>query len=336
MKKIKFISLALVLVMIISMLAGCSSGGEKNGNSEGGYKIAVVAKTISSGWFQRMKDGVDAYNAENGTDYYFGGPVNISDQTSYLEQLLAEDWHAICVVPFDPESIAPLLEKAREEGIVVICHEADSMISDCYDYDIEAFLPDDLGTHYAEVMVEKTGGEGTYIQFVESLNSVNHNGWCNAADAYIAANSNLIKLGRYETNSDITSAYNQTKELLQSHPEINVIEGSAASDIPGVAKAIEELGLAGKVTIVGTSLSSFCGEYVENGTISTFSLWDPAEAGKAMLSLAENILADKENFDINNTELDGVGYDKLIIKGNLIYANARADVTKENLSEFDY
>ena len=37
------------------------------------YKIAVVPKMTNIGWFQRMEEGVNEYNEENGTDYVYRG-----------------------------------------------------------------------------------------------------------------------------------------------------------------------------------------------------------------------------------------------------------------------
>ena len=198
-----------------------------------------------------------------------------ADQAGVVEQLLAEDWDAICVVPFDSESLAPVLEKARDQGIVVITHEASSMDPKYFDYDVEAFVNADYGTHFAEELAELAGGEGKYIQFVGDLNSVSHNEWCDAADEYFAANTNMTNAGRYETGDDTTSSYNQTKELLQANPDIVAIQGSASTDVVGAAQAVEELGLTGKVAVVGTSMTSIARQFVESDTIATFSVWDP-------------------------------------------------------------
>ncbi len=43
-----------------------------------------------------------------------------------------------------------MLEKARDQGIVVITHEASSMDPKYFDYDVEAFVNADYGTHFAE------------------------------------------------------------------------------------------------------------------------------------------------------------------------------------------
>lgn len=297
------------------------------------YKIAVVPKMTNIGWFQRMEEGVNEYNEENGTEYVYRGSAEGADQASIVEQMLAEDWDAICVVPFDSESLAPVLEKAREQGIVVITHEAASMDPKYFDYDIEAFVNADYGTHFAEAISDFTGGEGKYIQFVGSLNSVSHNEWCDAADKYFEENTSMEKLGRYETGDDTTSSYNQTKELLQANPDIAAIEGSASTDVVGAAQAVDELGLAGKVAVIGTSMTSIAGDYVDKEVIQTFSVWDPAKAGQAMIELAKYVL---DNDGAAPEELPVEGYETLTAEDTVLYGSARVDVTKDNMADYDF
>ena len=302
-------------------------------SSSGEYKIAVVPKMTNIGWFQRMEVGVNEYNEANGTSYVYRGSAEGADQAGVVEQMLAEDWDAICVVPFDSESIAPVLEKAREQGIVVITHEAASMDPKYFDYDIEAFLNEDYGKHFAEAISDFTGGEGKYIQFVGSLNSVSHGQWCDAADEYFAANTKMEKIGRYETGDDTTSSYNQTKELLQANPDIAAIEGSASTDVVGAAQAVDELGLSGKVAVIGTSMTSIASDYVNKGVIQTFSVWDPAKAGQAMIELAKSVL---DNGGAAPEGLNVEGYETLSPDGTVLYGNARVDVTKDNMADYDF
>lgn len=297
------------------------------------YKIAVVPKMTNIGWFQRMEEGVNEYNEANGTEYVYRGSAEGADQAGIVEQMLAEDWDAICVVPFDSESLAPVLEKAREQGIVVITHEAASMDPKYFDYDIEAFVNADYGKHFAEAISEFTGGEGKYIQFVGSLNSVSHNEWCDAADEYFAAETSMEKIGRYETGDDTTSSYNQTKELLQANPDIAAIEGSASTDVVGAAQAIDELGLGGKVAVIGTSMTSLASSYVDKGVIQTFSVWDPAKAGQAMIELAKYVL---DNEGAAPESLPVEGYEELTPDGTVLYGGARVDVTKDNMADYDF
>lgn len=298
------------------------------------YKIAVVPKMTNIAWFQRMEDGVKDYNKKNGTDIFYGGSAEGADQASYVESLLSEKWDAICVVPFDSEALAPVLQKAKDQGIKVITHEAASMDASSRDYDIEAFQNKAYGENFMKEIGKITGGKGKYIQFVGSLTSVSHNEWCDAAEDYQKKNfPDMSCVGRYETGDDTTSSYNQTKELLTANPDIVAIEGSASTDVVGAAQAVSELGLAGKVAIVGTSMTSIAQQYVEDGTIQSFSVWDPATAGQAMINMAIAAL-DGDVKDGMNLGIDG--YEKITDKDGVYYGNARIDVTKDNMADYNF
>ncbi|MGN0255609.1 MAG: substrate-binding domain-containing protein [Chordicoccus sp.] len=298
------------------------------------YKIAVVPKMTNIAWFQRMEDGVKDYNKTNGTDIFYGGSAEGADQASYVESLLSEDWDAICVVPFDSQALAPVLEKAKKKGIKVITHEAASMDASSRDYDIEAFQNAAYGENFMKELGKLCGGKGKYIQFVGSLTSVSHNEWCDAAKAYQEKNfPDMTCLGRYETGDDTTSSYNQTKELLTANPDIVAIEGSASTDVVGAAQAVEELGLAGKVAIVGTSMTSIASQYVEDGTIASFSVWDPAMAGQAMINMA---IAALDGTVQDGMNLGVEGYEKITEKDGVYYGDARIDVTKDNMNQYNF
>lgn len=344
-KNQKWFALAMAAMMSVTLLSGCEdpvdtpSSGDENA---AGYKIAVVPKMTSADWFKRMEEGISRFNAENGTNYIYTGTVEGMDQASMVKQMLEEDWDAICIVPFDAKELAPVLQEAREKGVVVITHEASSMDPGCFDYDIEAFSNEEYGTYLAQTLAELCNKEGTYIQFAGDLYSVSHREWCNAADAYFENHTNMIKLGRYVTGDDIVASANQTRELLLANPNIIAIQGSASTDIVGAAQAVEKLGLSGKIAIVGTSMTSLAGEYLRSGTIATFSTWDPSDAGVAMVELAERVLDARESgteMDVDTLSLNAKGYQVLEWEEDaptVLYGDARVDVTLENMEEYDF
>ena len=66
-----------------------------------------------------------------------------------------------------------------------------------------------------------------------------------------------------------------------------------AQDVVGAAIAIQEAGLGGKITVVGTSLPSLSGKQLESGAFTMISFWDPALAGYAMDKVAVDKLEGK-------------------------------------------
>ena len=322
MKKALAILLTLVLTFSILSVAFAED-----------YTIAVVPKMTSIAWFQRMEVGVNEYKEANGIDAFYTGPSEGDGalQAAAIEDLISQDVDAICVVPFSTEALEPVLKKAREAGIVVITHEAAGMTN--IDYDIEAFNNEEYGRHFMAKIGEVTGGKGEYLLEVGALTSASHNQWVDASKAYQEANFPEMKQygDKIETSDDMSVSYEKIKEALTANPAIAAIQGSAMADVAGAAQAVEELGLAGKVKIIGTSLVSVSGKYVREGTIDMISFWDPALAGQAMISLALKVL----NGEPVATGLDlGIkGYEKLTLTDKVFEGQAWIDVTKDNVDD---
>lgn len=342
MKK-KVLAMLLSAAMAVS-LAACGSVDQQNETtnekkeekSEDGYTIAVVPKMTSIAWFQRMEVGVKEYAEETGEDVFYTGPSEGDGalQAQVIEDLIAQDVDAICVVPFSTESLEPVLKKARDAGIVVIAHEAAGMEN--IDYDIEAFDNESYGRHFMERMGEKTDGEGEYILEVGALTSASHNQWVDASKAEQEEKfPNMKQYGdKIETKDDQSISYDKVKEVLTANPQIKGIQGSAMADVAGAALAVQELGLKGKVEIIGTSLVSVSGKYVEDGTIDMISFWDPAVAGKAMINLAKMVLNGEEIE--TGCNLGETGYESMTLDGKVLTGKAWIDITKENVNDPAY
>nr|WP_321297403.1 autoinducer 2 ABC transporter substrate-binding protein [uncultured Sphaerochaeta sp.] len=332
----KALILALAMLMLVSSVAFAAGSQEAAATGKKDYRIAVVPKLTSIAWFQRMEVGVKEYAKQTGVDAFYTGPSEGDGalQAQAIEDLISQGVDAICVVPFSTSALEPVLKKAREAGIVVISHEASGMTN--IDYDIEAFDNAEYGRHFMETLGKITGGKGEYLFTVGSLTSESHNQWVDAAkELQMQKFPQMKQYGdKIETADNQSTSYNKVKEALTANPNIAAIQGSAMPDVAGAALAVEELGLAGKVKIAGTSLVSVAGKYVKNGTIEMISFWDPALAGKAMVELAVRVL-DGEKVG-TGLDLGVLGYDKLTLDGKVFYGQAWIDVTKANVDDPAY
>ena len=287
MKKVLTLVLAALLV-----LSGISALAE-------GWEIVVVPKDASNPWFVRMEVGVNEYaeaHPEN-TIYQRGTPeIDATLQAQLVQDLIAQGVDAICVVPVDPESLEPVLKQARDAGIVVVAHEGASLVN--VDYDIEAFNNAAYGAFIMENLAQAMGGEGIYTTMVAHVTNASHNEWADGGVAYAQENyPDMVLLEeepRVESEDNGDVAYNVAKELFKKYPDLKGIMGTSSFDAPGVARAIEELGLTGKVFTSGTGMPADNAELLKSGAVQSLTLWDPALAGQAMIALAEKLLAGEE------------------------------------------
>ena len=285
----KFVALLMAAIMVLT----CASAFAE------GWEIVVVPKDASNPWFVRMNTGVEEYAAAHHEDtIYQKGTAEIDAtlQAQLVDDLVAQGVDAICVVPVDIKSIEPSLKAAREAGIVVIAHEGAALEN--VDYDIEAFNNELYGAFIMDNLAAAMGEEGLYTTMVADLTNGSHNEWADggvkrATEAY--PNMTLLEADpRVESHDNGDTAYNVAKELFKKYPDLKGIMGTSSFDAPGVARAIEELGLSGKVFTAGTGMPGDNAELLKSGAVQYLTLWDPALAGQAMVALAQKILAGEE------------------------------------------
>ena len=286
----KLLALLLAVAMVFSMVA---CGGEKKGDDK--FEIVVVPKDSSNPWFVRMDVGVKEYaEAHPELNVYQKGTdqIDATLQAQLVEDLIAQGVDAICVVPVDIQSIDPVLKKAKDAGIVVIAHEGSALTN--VDYDIEAFSNAGYGQFIMDNLAEAMGGEGVYTTMVADLTNGSHNEWADAAVAYqkeAYPNMTLLEAQpRVESHDNGDTAYNVAKECIKAYPELKGIMGTSSFDAPGVARAIDELGLTDQFFTTGTGMPADNAALLKSGTIKSLTLWDPAVAGQAMISLAVKVL----------------------------------------------
>lgn len=298
--------------------------------------IATVVKISGIQWFNRMEEGVKKYAEDTGVNAYQVGPAQADpqQQAALIEDMIAKKVNAIAVVPMSPEALEPVLKRAMDAGITVISHEAASQQN--VNYDIEAFQNEDFGANLMKNLGDCMGGEGEYAVFVGSLTSQTHNQWVDGAIAYQKENfPNMVLVGdKNETFDDQQKAYEKAQEVLRAHPNIKGFQGSASTDVAGIGLAVEERGTEDATCVVGTSLPSIAGQYLETGAVDMISFWDPSLAGYAMNKVASMVMDGQEVTD--GMDLGLTGYEAVKLDGKVIYGQAFVEVTKDNLADYPF
>ena len=183
------------------------------------------------------------------------------------------------------------------------------------------------------------GGKGKYVAFVGHLTAQSHMEWVAGALANAKAKYKGITRvgGPIEGLEDANVAYQKTKDLLAKYPNIKGFEGSAATDVAGIGRAIQEAGLQNKTCVMGTSIPSIGSKYLKDGSIDEIFFWDPALAGIAQDKIAVMLLQGKKVGP--GTNLGIHGYTKLKkIPGSPhgLAGNAWVDVTKKNMKKYPF
>jgi simple sugar transport system substrate-binding protein len=222
-------------------------------------------------------------------------------------------------------------------GIKVVTHEASGQQNT--NVDIEGFNNAAYGAHMMDNLASCMGGTGKYAAFVGHLTAQSHMEWVKGAlDQAKAKYPNVQRVGDpIEAVEDANVAYQKTKELLAKYPDIKGFEGSAATDVAGIGRAIQEAGLQDKTCVMGTSIPSIASKYLADGSVDKIFFWDPALAGKAQDMLAVMLVKGEEIKPGLNLHL--TGYEDLQPIAGTPHAfagNAWVDVDKSNVAQYPF
>lgn len=300
--KLSIISALMLAVVVSPLMVQAQDSGED-------YKIAVVPKISGIPWFNRMKEGVEQAAEDFNVDAFQEGPseADPAQQVQLVENLVARDVDAIAVVPNDAQSLGPVFEDAREEGIKVLTHES-PFFTEVQDYDIETINNDELAKRAIDKVAEKTGGEGGYAMFVGSLTVPLHNYWADKAIEYAKENyPGLEKLtDRLPVAESQEDSYRSAQDLIRTYgPDLDAIIGWGSLGPAGAAQAVREKGLSDEIVVGGFSLPAQAAPYLADGSIDWIQLWDPKDAGYAMVYVAKQMLEGKEIEE--GMEIPGMG-----------------------------
>lgn len=354
MKQGRLVAGALSAVVALGLtLTACSStpspsGGSQAPSGDGGsgkaYTIAIVPKDSTNPWFVRMETGVKKYQ-EDHKDFtvYQKGPAqtDATQQAQVIQDLIAQNVDAIGVVPVDPGALETVLKEAMDAGIVVVTHEGASQKNTMYD--IEAFNNSAYGAFIMDNLAQAMGEEGLYTTMVGHVTNASHNEWADGGVAHQKEKYPNMKLldnpNRVESQDDGETAYQVAKELLKSHPDLKGIMGTSSFDAPGIARAIDELGLKGKVFTAGTGMPAANKQILVDGSVAALTLWDPADAGYAMADLARQVLDAPDHKLTAPVNLNVDGYKEMkFAEGSdkVLEGNGWVVITKDNVDSFGF
>ncbi|WP_353095995.1 autoinducer 2 ABC transporter substrate-binding protein [Tissierella praeacuta] len=331
------------LLMTLTLVAACGqkdANKQSSTNAEGKeFQIVMVAKHEGIPWFDDMRKGVDEFNKE------YEGKVKAwqiapeggdpAKQVQMVEDLIAQGVDAIAVVPNDPDSMRPVLERAKEKGIIIISHEA-AGLADVVDYDIEAFDNESFGVLMFDELAKAMDGKGKFAAMVGGLTMETHMAWYNAGMEHIKANypdMTPISEQPYEDKNDDKIARDKSLEILNAHPDLKGFVGTSVSAGSNMASVLKEKNNT-DIKVVSLGIPSVSGPYLEEGFMAHAQTWRPADVGYASMNLAYKMLSGKEIKDGIN--LDRHGYESIKVVDKVVYGNAPLELKKGTFEAGSY
>ena len=252
-------------------------------------EVPVVVKIAGIPWFTAMEKGIKEAAKDTGLNAYMVGPTTAdpAQQVRLVEDLVAKKVKVIAVVPNDATALEPMFKRAQAAGIPVITHESPDQQGNTWD--IEMIDNKQFGELYMQSLAKYMGEEGEYMVVVGGLTVPLHNAWADNAIAYQKEHYPKMKLvaDRFGVGESLDDTKRVTHDMILAHPNLKGALIYGSSGVVGAAQAVKEAGKKDQIAVLGTCSPSQARKYVMEGIIRQSYIWNPEEAGKAIVHLAK-------------------------------------------------
>ncbi|RAO98658.1 hypothetical protein PW5551_08610 [Petrotoga sp. 9PW.55.5.1] len=322
MKKVTFIFLFVILVSM-----GLAQ-----------YDIVFIPKLVGIPYFNAMEKGGEQAAKDLGVNFIYSGSTtdSVAEQIQMVDNFITRGVDAIAVAPNDPAAISPVLKKSMTNGILTMTSDTDAN-QDARDLFINQARPKEIGYQVMDTVAKILEGEGKFAIVSGGPTAWNLNTWISYLQERLAEYPNIELVTIRYAGEDVQRAMDVGLSIMQAFPDVEVLVGMNSTSGPGLAQAIKVAGKTGEVYATGITTPSMFREYMKEGIVPEFILWDPVELGyltvwAAKYLLDGNTLPENQPINVPGISTKPIYYPdtkELVLGPPLVF-------TPENIDNYDF
>ncbi|MFV2198352.1 rhamnose ABC transporter substrate-binding protein [Nocardiopsis sp. LOL_012] len=266
-----------------------------------------------------------------------GGTEPTADsQVEYINAASQAGSDVIVIAANDPDAVCPALNEARDNGSAIVGYDSNA---NCTDIFVNQSSDELIGTALVEMISEQIGGEGTFAVLSATPNATNQNAWIAAMEEVMAENEEYADLEMVDVvygNDDDLDSFQKMQGLMQSYPDLDGVVSPTTVGVAAAARYISDSEYKGEVAVTGLGTPNQMSQYIHDGTVEEFALWNPSDLGYlagyagAALKAGQITGAEGETFQAGELGEYTIGADGEIVLGEPTRFNA------DNVDDFDF
>ncbi|MFC7533747.1 autoinducer 2 ABC transporter substrate-binding protein [Actinoplanes sp. GCM10030250] len=325
-------------------LTGCTKKNDTDTAAGSGdaaaktYKVAFVPKLQGVPYFEAMNaGGKEAAAALGNVEWLYQGPTqaDAAAQADIVRSYIQQKVDALIVAPNDPDSMAPLLQQAKDAGIHVATADTDAP-SSVREVFVNQATAQGIGEGLTDSLLKAMGGKGKYAIVSCGQTAENLNSWIEVQKTYTKTkypDAEIVDI--VYAGEDQAKATQMATDLMNAHPDLTGLVGECTSSAPGVAQAVKDAGKIGKVFTVGLGTPQAMKPYLQDKSSTAAILWDVENLGYLTAWAGAQLAQGKPFAATNNVsgDLSAVAYteaDKMLLLGPALA------ITDQNVDQFNY
>jgi rhamnose transport system substrate-binding protein len=323
-----------------SPAASSSSATAASGGSlKTGLKVFVIPKNLGNSYFT-TSDSVNSGGAlaalqtlgETGSETS-GTADTPSSQIPAVQAAISKGANALVISATDPTALCPTLKSAMARGIKVVTYDSDAPT--CRSLFINQATPQALGDSEVDLLAPQINDSGQIAIVSASADDTNQNTWISYMKQELKKFPKMSLVSTVYGNDDTATSTSVTQGLLEQYPNLKGIISPTTVGIAAAAAVLDTAKYRGKVMLTGLGTPDEMKQYVKDGTVKSFELWNPADLGYlaayAAVELASGSItgAAGQTFTAGKLGSFTVGSDNTVLLGAPYVFNA-ANINKFN------
>ena len=293
MKK-KVISAILCGAMVLGTVSPVLAADDKKddtkteaaaGDSAKDKKIALVGKAAGNAFFEiAAKSFQETVEAEGGeVQVVYPETATADAQIKVLDNLISQDFDAICISANDVNALQAKLEEAMDAGIKVSSFDS-APNKDSREIFVNQAGTKEVAQALMDAVLDISGGEGQFAILSATSQSANQNAWIDAMKTIMEGDDKYSKLELVDVvygDDEPQKSTDQTAALLQNYKDLKVICAPTTVGIAAAAKYLQDNGSECKLTGLGlpSEMQEYTGDDADH-SCPYFYLWDMQGLGK--------------------------------------------------------
>jgi ribose transport system substrate-binding protein len=250
------------------------TGQEAPPSKKTGKQLKIgISPTAMDTYYKRVMAGVqeevDASGGVAAIHLDIQAPTSQSatdDQVRSIESWISQDYDAIVVALYNENALEPLFQKAAERGIPVFVFNSAIVCSPEVVSDI-GYNQSEGGRAQAKWIVDHYGSEQKNIAVLEGLPGPHSSERLRGLEEGLKDHPNFKIVARQPAGWTRAGGLSVTENILQAHPDVDILVGFYDEMLLGGREAIKAAGKEGKISIIGYENIREANDAIRAGTM---------------------------------------------------------------------
>lgn len=256
--------------------------------ADGDIRIAYMPPATEFNYYMAIGAGIEQMGEEFGVETFMLAPQSGSDingQMGMLQDVIGQGVNAIILSTHDENAAAPLIEQAVAQGIEIIVVNSDIPDFPTPIHGVVGYSQRNAQKAIGEYAVALMAGQDVKVGIVEGMPGYHATERTEGFLSGIEGADNFEVVSKLDGKWNVEGGNQAGMDMLQAHPEINLMVAGNDYEIMGAQKAAAALG-RDDIIFLGNDGDTACLEEILAGNIKATANTTPFVMGQIAFQVA--------------------------------------------------